>query len=184
MARRTLKASPAGAPAHLAFDTMQRPPATIRGKKADVPFNPKLLDPTNCALLRELQEDGRATLAELRRVGLSPPAVGERLGRLERGGVITGYRAEVDPRALGFTVAAVVRIRPVDRQLQRIPEVARDIPEIVECERITGEDCYLVRLHLRDIADLEAILDRFTPLGQTTTSIVHSAPVPRRPLPL
>src|SRR3954454_12063650 len=184
MARRTPKASPTGAAAHLAFDAIRRPPATIRGKIAEVPFDPKLLDPTNCALLRELQEDGRATLAELgRRVGLSPPAVGERLGRLERAGVITGYRADVDPRALGFTVAAVVRIRPVDRQLQRIPEVARDIPEIVECERITGEDCYLVRLHLRDIADLEAILDRFTPLGQTMTSIVHSAPVPPRALP-
>src|SRR3954447_5355368 len=185
MARRTPKASPAGAPAHLAFDAMRLPPATIRGKITEVPFDPKLLDATNRALLRELQEDARATLADLgRRVGLSPPAVGDRIGRLERAGVITGYRAEVDPRALGFTVAAVVRIRPVARQLQRIPEVAREIPEIVECQRITGEDCYLVKLHLRDIADLAAILDRFTPLGQTTTSIVHSAPVPRRPLPL
>lgn len=117
-------------------------------------------------------------------MGLSPPAVGERLARLEQSGVITGYHAHVDPRALGFTVAAVVRVRPVVRRLQRIPEVAREIPEVTECYRITGEDCFLLKLHLRAMDDLEAILDRFTPYGQTTTSIVHSAPVPPRPLPL
>src|SRR3954462_8753761 len=161
------------------------PPMPTNQRRGNDLAEDALLDETGRRIVAGRQRAARLTLAELgRRVGLSPPAVGERLGRLERAGVITGYRADVDPRALGFTVAAVVRIRPVDRQLQRTPEVARDIPEIVECERITGEDCYLVRLHLRDIADLEAILDRFPPLGQTMPSIVHSAPEPRRPLPL
>ena len=94
--------------------------------------------------------------------------------------MITGYRAEVDPRALGYPVAAVVRVRPSQRQLQRIPEIAAETPEVIECRRITGEDCYLLDLRLRAIDDLEDVLDRFTPYGQTTTSIVHSAPVPRR----
>jgi Lrp/AsnC family transcriptional regulator, leucine-responsive regulatory protein len=104
--------------------------------------------------------------------------------RLERAGVITGYRAEVDPKALGYSIAVVVRVRPLSRQLHKIPELARATPEVVECHRITGEDCFFLKLHLRSIDDLEEILDRFTPFGQTTTSIIHSSPVARRALPL
>jgi Lrp/AsnC family leucine-responsive transcriptional regulator len=104
--------------------------------------------------------------------------------RLERAGVITGYPAEVDARALGFPISAVVRIRPAPGQLAKIPEIARETPEVAECYRITGEDCYLLKLHLRAIEDLEELLDRFTPYGLTTTSIIHSAPVPRRGPPL
>ncbi|MGH3023427.1 MAG: Lrp/AsnC family transcriptional regulator, partial [Gaiellaceae bacterium] len=90
----------------------------------------------------------------------------------------------VDPKAIGFPLAAIVRVRPASRQLHKIPEVARGLPEVVECYRITGEDCFFVKLHLRSMDDLEAILDRFVSFGQTTTSIVHSAPVSPRPLPL
>ena len=77
-----------------------------------------------------------------------------------------------------------MRVRPASRQLHRIPEVARETPEVVECYRITGEDCFFLKLHLRSIDDLEEILDRFVEFGQTTTSIIHSAPVANRPLPL
>jgi Lrp/AsnC family leucine-responsive transcriptional regulator len=148
-------------------------------------YEATLLDEINRRLLEELQRDGRVAFAELgRRVGLSAPAVAERVGRLEREGVITGYRAEVDPRAIGYSLAAVVRVRPFARQIHKIPEIAGETPEVVECERITGEDCFLMRLHVRDMTDLEPVLDRFTPFGQTTTSIVHSAPVERRALPL
>ena len=155
-----------------------------RTRDADA-FEAKLLDEVNLRLLEELQADGRVGLAELgRRVGMSAPAVADRVQRLERAGVIVGYRAEIDPRAIGYPVSAVVRIRPAPGQLQRIPEVARDTPEVAECYRITGEDCYLIRLHLRAIDELEELLDRFAPYGQTTTSIIHSAPVPRRGPPL
>ena len=81
-------------------------------------------------------------------------------------------------------MAAVVRVAPASRQLERIREVARATPEVVECHRITGEDCFVLKLCLRAIGDLEGILDLFTPFGRTTTSVVQSSPVSRRPLPL
>jgi Lrp/AsnC family leucine-responsive transcriptional regulator len=148
-------------------------------------YESNLLDEVNLRILAELQADGRVGMAELgRRVGLSAPAVSERVQRLERAGVITGYRAELAPSALGYPISAVVRIRPSPGQLQRIPEIARETLEVAECHRITGEDCYLLRLHLRSIDELEEILDRFTPHGLTTTSIIHSTPVARRGPPL
>ena len=141
-------------------------------------YEPQLLDETNRRIIEELQAEARLSMAELgRRVSLSAPAVAERVQRLERAGVITGYHATVDPKAIGFPLAAVVRVRPASRQLHKIPEV-------VECYRITGEDCFFVKLHLRAMEDLEAILDRFVLYGQTTTSIVHSAAVGPRPLPV
>jgi Lrp/AsnC family leucine-responsive transcriptional regulator len=159
-------------------------PRKARPRDANT-YETKLLDPINLRVLDELVAEGRIAMAELgRRVGLSAPAVAERVQRLERAGVIAGYRAELDPRALGFPVSAVVRIRPAPGQLQRIPEVARETPEVAECHRITGDDCYLIRLHLRSIDDLEDVLDRFTPFGLTTTSIIHSTPVPTRGPPL
>lgn len=143
------------------------------------------MDATDQRLLSELEQNARVSLAELgRRVNLSSPAVAERLQRLERSGVITGYRAEIDPKALGYAIAAFVRIRPTTRQLQKIPELAREVPEVVECHRVTGEDCFVLKLHLRAMDDLEDILDRFIVLGQTTTSIIHSSPLDGRPLPL
>jgi Lrp/AsnC family leucine-responsive transcriptional regulator len=159
-------------------------PRKARTRNAST-YEANLLDDVNLRLLQELQADGRLRMAELgRRIGMSAPAVAERVQRLERAGVIRGYHADLDPQRLGFPVAAVVRIRPSPGQLQRIPEIARETAEVGECNRITGEDCFLLRLHLRSIDELEDVLDRFTPFGQTTTSIVHSAPVPRRGPPL
>ena len=115
-------------------------------------------------------------------MGLSSPAVAERLQRLEANGTITGYRAEVDPKALGLALSAIIRVRPAPGQLQNVAELARETPEIVECHRVTGEDCYVMRAHLRDVLHLEEVIDRFTVLGQTTTSIMQSSPVPGRPV--
>jgi Lrp/AsnC family transcriptional regulator, leucine-responsive regulatory protein len=135
-------------------------------------------------IIAQLQADARLRIAELgRRVGLSPPAVADRMRRLEESGALS-YRAEVDPRVLGYTICAIVRVSPQPGGLRVIPDIARDVPEVTECYRITGEDCYFMKLYLRSIDDLEPILDRFTPHGRTTTSIVHSAPVPPRPLPV
>jgi Lrp/AsnC family leucine-responsive transcriptional regulator len=143
------------------------------------------MDATSRRILQELQTDGRLTIAELgRRVNLSAPAVAERVQRLERDGVITGYHAAVDPAKVGYPLAAIVRIAPATRQLDKIREIARESPEVVECHRITGEDCFFLKFHLRSIDELEPLLDRFTPYGRTTTSLIHSSPVAGRPLPL
>ena len=119
-----------------------------------------------------------------RRAGLSAPAVTERVQRLERSGVIAGYRAELDPAALGFPVTAYVRIRPGPGQLQRIAELARQVPEVAECHRITGDDCFIMRVHVGGVGQLETVLDKFLLYGQTSSSIVQSTVVPARPPPL
>jgi Lrp/AsnC family transcriptional regulator, leucine-responsive regulatory protein len=153
----------------------QRKPRTLS-------FEP--LDELDRLLLEALQKDARLRVTELsREVGLSAPAVADRLRKLEEREVV-GYRAEVNPLALGYAISAIVRISPQSRNLHIIPQIAREIPEITECYRITGEDCYFMRVYLRSIDELEGILDRFTPHGRTTTSIVHSAPIPPRPLPI
>jgi Lrp/AsnC family transcriptional regulator, leucine-responsive regulatory protein len=144
-----------------------------------------LLDAVNRRLLRELQADARLSLAELgRRVGLSAPAVGERLQRLQEAGVVRGYRAELDPAALGLPLGVIIRVRPAAGELPKVAELARQTPEVVECHRITGEDCFFMKLHVRDVAHLEEVIDRFLLFGQTTTSIVQSSPVAARGLPL
>jgi Lrp/AsnC family transcriptional regulator, leucine-responsive regulatory protein len=143
------------------------------------------LDATDRKIIGELTSDGRVSLAELgRRVSLSSPAVSERVQRLERAGVITGYRAEIDPRMLGYQLTAIVRIKPAPGRLPRIPELAAEIPQVSECHRITGEDCFYLKVYLRSIDELSSLLDRFLAYGETTTSIVNASPIPRRDPPL
>ncbi len=126
------------------------------------------MDAVDRRIVAEMQVDPRLRVAELaRRIGLSGPAAADRLRRLEDSGTLS-YRAEISPRALGYL----------------IPGIAREVPNVTECYRITGEDCYFMKVYLRSIDDLEPLLDLFTPHGRTTTSIVHSAPVPPRPLPV
>jgi Lrp/AsnC family leucine-responsive transcriptional regulator len=141
------------------------------------------LDDVNLQLLQELQRDARQSHAALgRTVGLSAPAVADRLARLEEAGVIRGYHADIDPRALGLTLSVVLRIRPAPREIHKVAELAQRTPEVTECVRVTGEDCFVMRAHVRDVGHLEELIDRFVIYGQTTTSIVQSAPVPGRGL--
>jgi Lrp/AsnC family leucine-responsive transcriptional regulator len=144
-----------------------------------------LLDARNVKLLRLLQGDPRMSISELaRRVGMSAPAIRERIERLEEAGVITGYRLEIAPSALGYPIAAFVRIRPMPGKLPKIAELAARMPQVVECHRITGEDCFLLKVYLETLDSLDRILDQFLAYGQTTTSLVQSSPVPLRGLPL
>lgn len=144
-----------------------------------------LLDERNKKLLAALLRNPRASISALaRRVGLSAPATRERLLRLEEAGVIKGWRVELDPKALGFPIAILIRARPMPGQLPKIAKLAHSLPQVTECHRITGEDCFLLRAHLRSLDELDGLLDRFLAYGQTTTSIVQSSPVPPRALPL
>ena len=143
------------------------------------------LDATDRRLLTALAGDPRATAAALaRRIGMSAPAVRERLGRLERSGVIRGYHVDIDPAAYGLPVAAWVRIRPGPGQLPKIAELAERTPQVSECHRISGEDCFLLKVHVASIEALETVLDRFLIHGQTHSSFVVATPVaPRAPAP-
>ena len=144
-----------------------------------------LQDPRNLDLLRHLRADPRIAISALaRKVKMSAPAVKERVHRLEEAGIIQGYRLELDPAALGLPIAAIVRIRPMPGQLPKIAKLAQSLPQVAECHRITGEDCFLMKIHLESLDALDPLLDRFLVFGQTTTSILQSSPVPSRAPPL
>jgi Lrp/AsnC family leucine-responsive transcriptional regulator len=144
-----------------------------------------LQDPVNAQIVDELQHNPRLTMKELgRRVGMSSPAITERVRRLEESGVIQGYRLDVNPIALGLPIAAYIRIRPNPGQLPRIAELAQQISEVVECHRVTGEDCFVMKVFLPTMDQLDKILDKFLIFGVTTTSIIQSSPVPLRSIPI
>jgi len=145
------------------------------------------LDAIDKKILRMLVENARISNANLSRsIGLSPPSVAERVKRLEEAGVITGYAALIDPAAAGLHISAWLRIRPVPGMLDRVVEIIRSIPEITECDRVTGEDCFLARAHLETVGDMERIIDKIIPYAMTNTSVIQSSPVKRRlpPLPV
>jgi len=152
---------------------------------ADRPLTHEQLDGMNRRLLRELHADPRISMSALgRKVGLSAPAVTERVQRMERAGIITGFHMDVDPAALGLPVSAFVRVRPAPGQLTRIAELAASLDQVSECHRITGEDCFLIRVHAASVAGLEEVLDQFLIHGQTVSSIVVTSPVTPRALPV
>jgi Lrp/AsnC family leucine-responsive transcriptional regulator len=143
------------------------------------------LDAVDARILSALTADARVSVAELARsVRLSAPSAAERIRRLEEAGVIQGYAASLDPRALGLNVAAWLRVRPVPGALSQVAEILRSAPEIVECDRVTGEDCFVARAHVKSIEDLESLIDRIIPYAMTTTSIIQSTLVKRRPAPI
>jgi Lrp/AsnC family leucine-responsive transcriptional regulator len=143
------------------------------------------LDAIDVRILDALVADARVSVADLARaVGLSPPSVSERMKRLEEAGVIEGYTVRINPQALGLPLAAWLRIRPVPGELKRVAEILRSLPAIVECDRITGDDCFIARAHVRSVAELESLIDAIIPYAMTNTSIIQSSPVPRRLPPI
>ncbi len=143
------------------------------------------IDATDVKILRALSQDARVTMAELaRKAGLSAPSVTERVRRLEEAGIVTGYIAAIDPAALGLPLAAYVRVRPMPGQLEKVAEVLNGLEAIVECDRVTGEDCFIAKAHVRSMQELEKVIDQIIPFAMTNTSIIQSSPVKRRLPPL
>ncbi len=143
------------------------------------------LDATDARILEALIDDARISIAELARtVGLSPPSVSERIKRLEEAGVIEGYTLRINPKALGLPLAAWLRIRPIPGQFHKVAKILQRLPEIVECDRITGEDCFIARAHVRSMDDLGKLIDQVIPYAMTNTSIIQSSPVKRRLPPI
>ncbi|MGW4110215.1 Lrp/AsnC family transcriptional regulator [Actinosynnema sp. NPDC004786] len=139
------------------------------------------LDPADWAILGELQRDGRIALSELgRRVNLSASATTERVRRLESAGVITGYRAEVDLAKVGYAVLAVVRLKYPGNRHEPLHALIAERPEILECLRTTGDDCYTLKVAATSMPHLEQVVNDLTGFGSTTTNIVYSQTLPYR----
>jgi Lrp/AsnC family leucine-responsive transcriptional regulator len=111
---------------------------------------------------------------------MSAPSVSERIKRLEERGTIEGYSVRINPASLGLPLSAWLRIRPVPGQLNTVADILKDIPEISSCDRVTGEDCFIARVHVRSILDLEHVIDRIIPHAMTNTAIIQSSPVEQR----
>jgi Lrp/AsnC family leucine-responsive transcriptional regulator len=143
------------------------------------------IDAVDIRILDALVADARISVADLARlVGLSAPSVAERIRRLEEAGVIEGYTLTINPKALGLPIAAWLRIRPAPGQLQKVVALLGALPEIVECDRITGEDCFIARAHLPSVEELEKLIDQIIPYAMTNSSIIQSSPVRRRLPPI
>ena len=153
-----------------------------RGNVTAMPVNPLLdLDPTDHAIIAQLQADGRMSVAQLaREVSLSASATAERVRRLTDGGVITGYSITVDPEALGYSVTAFVRLAYPSGNYKPFHDLVATTPEIVEAHHVTGADCFIIKVHARSMRDLERITGRLATLGGITTNVVYSSPVPSR----
>lgn len=144
-----------------------------------------MLDDLDRRILGILALDARISLKDLaQNIGLSSPSTSERLKRLEERGVIRGFTIDVDPAMIGYGLQAIVRIRPLPGKLHVVQKLIEDIPEISECDKVTGDDCFIARLHLRSIEQLDTILDQIVDKAETNTSIVKAQPVRRRLLPL
>lgn len=142
---------------------------------------PVQLDSIDKALIDVLQQYGRISWRELgEQVGLSAPATADRVKALERQGVIAGFAAVINPERIGLTIDAIIR---VSARGDDVVETAEALPEVIECERVTGTDSHVVRAVVRSTAHLEELLQAFwRDDANTITNIVTSTPVPRRPL--
>jgi len=140
-----------------------------------------MVDEIDKKILRELQQDARTSYAELgRRVGLTTPAVIERVRKLEDAGIITGYRAEIDTAKVGLPITAFVRMSITGVDYSHIIEVATEANEVLECHRGTGGDSFIIKVAVSSVEHLQQVIDKLTPYGITTTAIVLSSPVKRR----
>lgn len=140
-----------------------------------------MLDDLDRRIVEILVDDARISLKELAaRVNLSSPSTSERLRRLEERGVIRAFTVDVDPAALGYTLQAIVRIKPLPGRLHQVQKLVEEIPEFTECDKVTGDDCFIGRLHIRSIGDLDRILDKITDKAETSSAIVKAQPVRRR----
>ncbi|MEO0532411.1 MAG: Lrp/AsnC family transcriptional regulator [Cyanobacteria bacterium P01_A01_bin.123] len=143
------------------------------------------LDSVDIKLLYALKTDARTSIADLARLlNMSAPSVSERLRRLEESGLIQAFTIEINPQMLGYSLAFYIRIRPLPGQLSKVVSLITEIAEIVSCDRITGDDCFIAKVYIRSADELEPIIDRLIPYAQTNTSLIQSSPIQQRLPPL
>ena len=140
------------------------------------------LDKKDRLIITALQEDARQSLAALgRRIGLSQPAISERVKKLEESGVIDGYAAKINLAAIGLRLQAVVRVRTTHEHVKRYVSLFESMPEVLDAVRVTGDDCFVVRCAFASPADLERVVDALAVHGSVSTSLVLSHPVSKAP---
>ncbi|MDM9619370.1 AsnC family transcriptional regulator [Rhizobium sp. AC44/96] len=143
------------------------------------------LDAIDQRILDALAGNARMSLKELAQAaGLSSPSAAERLRRLEERGVIAAFTIDIDAAAVGYPLQAIIRVRPLPGQLHVVERIIQETPEFVECDKVTGDDCFIARLVVRSMAQLDTILDRVAEKAETSTSMVKASPVKRRLPPL
>jgi len=141
----------------------------------------KLLDDVGWQLLGLLQEDARLSFKELgQRVGLAPSSVAERIRRMEEAEILLGYHAEINLEKVGLPVMAFIRMSTPGQNSARIALLLRDMPEILECYRLTGSEAFIMKVCVPSVKQLEVLIDQLSQYGQPTTSLVLSIPLPRR----
>lgn len=144
-----------------------------------------MIDAIDQKIIEALADNARLSIKELaQQVGLSSPSASERLRRLEERGVVARFTVDLDLRAIGYPLQAIVRIRPLPGKLHIVQRLIEDIPQITECDKVTGDDCFVARLHMRSIEQLDEILDRIADKAETSTAIIKTQPVKRRLPPL
>jgi Lrp/AsnC family transcriptional regulator, leucine-responsive regulatory protein len=144
-----------------------------------------MLDEIDRIIIKMLEADARCSLKEIgSATGLSSPSASERLRKLQERGIIRSFTVELDPKLLGYSLQAIVRIRPLPGMLHVVERVIQDTPEFTECDKVTGDDCFIARLCFRSMEQLDAILDRIAEKAETNTAIVKATPVRRRLPPL
>ncbi|MBN8949917.1 Lrp/AsnC family transcriptional regulator [Rhizobium sp. 60-20] len=150
-----------------------------------IPNAPLDLDDIDQRMLEALARNARISLKELAEVaGLSSPSAAERLRRLEERGVISAFTVDIAPEAIGYPLQAIVRIRPLPGQLHVVERIIQQTPEFIECDKVTGDDCFIGRLVVRSMGELDGILDKITERAETNTSMIKATPVKRRLPPL
>jgi len=142
-------------------------------------------DEVDAKLIEALTGDARMSMRELAAIiGMSAPAASERVRRLTDAGIISGFTADIDSKALGYSLEAIVRIKPLPGQLHIIERILQELSECTECVKVTGDDCFIARISLRSIDVLDELLSPLKDRSETNTSIIHAAPVKRRPPPI
>jgi len=139
------------------------------------------LDAFDTAILQGLTQDARMPMRELaQQIGLSAPSTAERVRRLEEAGVIEGYSARINPAAIGLPIGVYLRIRPMPGELERVAALLRTMGEVVSCDRVTGEDCFIAKAMVPSVAHLEALIDQLLPYATTNTSVIVATPIAQR----
>lgn len=144
-----------------------------------------MIDNVDSAILRLLAGNARLSLKELAAsIPLSAPSTSERLRRLEERGVIRAYTVDLEPKLLGHVLQAIVRARPLPGRLRAVQELIESMPEIVECDKVTGDDCFVARLFARSMEHLDELVERLAVEATTNTAIVKGQLIARRPPPI